>query len=91
MKISFQTSLGVTQLSQAGATDLATPVRRRSGPLGGQRPHEVGKRGGSPHPFDVCTDAAQFRFHLVIATIQVVDAVDPCFTVGHQAGNHQAG
>ena len=26
--------------------DLALPGHRRSGPLGGQRPHAVGKRGG---------------------------------------------
>jgi hypothetical protein len=31
---------------QAGAVEPALPGHRRSGPLGGQRPHEVGKRGG---------------------------------------------
>ena len=38
---------GVTSpIHQTGAADLALPVRRRSGPLGGQRPHAVGKCGG---------------------------------------------
>ena len=41
------TNSGVTSpIHQTGAAYLALPVRRRSGPLRGQRPHAVGKRGG---------------------------------------------
>src|SRR3954466_7136244 len=35
------------------------------------------ERGGSCKPFDVGADRAQLRFHLVVAAVEVVDAVDP--------------
>jgi hypothetical protein len=42
-------------------------------------------------PFDVRADAAQLGFHLVVAAVQVVDAIDHGLAVGHQAGDDQAG
>src|SRR5438105_14458682 len=50
-----------------------------------------GSRGGSFDSFDVRADAAQLRFHLVVAAVQVVDAVDDRIAVGDEYGDNQAG
>ena len=40
---------------------------------------------------DVGPKGAQFDFHAVVATVEVVDAVDQRLAIGHEAGDHQTG
>src|SRR5690606_20703906 len=41
--------------------------------------------------FNLCSQPFQFYFHLLIATIKMVNPVDDGFTTGRQSGNDQTG
>jgi hypothetical protein len=51
--------------------------------------------GGSPFREDVAhaanfrSDCFQLFFDIFVATVQVIDAVNDCFTVSHQGGEHE--
>src|SRR5437868_3764275 len=66
----------------------AEPPRGRCAPPRGAASDS--QRAGSFRSLDVGADAAQLRFHLVVAAVQVVDAVDDSLAFGHEARDHEA-